>query len=170
MIACQVARLKGAAPVILAAPSGPRMDKASELKLADVFLAVDESLEARLRSVVGRHGVDVAMDCAGVPEATTHALNLVRAGGRVVLYGVHVKPIAEFDVNKIVLRDLVIFGTLSDRVGWREVIELVGSGKLKLDPLITHSFTLENAPGAYEAVRKRTSGLVKAVIKLGFDR
>ena len=107
------------------------------------------------------------MECAGVEEATQSALRAVRPGGRVVLYGVHVRPLASFDLNTIVLRDLVVFGTLSDRRGWREVIEMVASGKLQLDPLITHRYTLESAPAAYEAVRKRSDGLVKAVITLG---
>ena len=170
LIACQVARAMGAGPIVLAAPAGPRMEKARQLELADTFLTTTEGpLRQQVRSIAGRYGVDVAMECAGAAEATRDAFDAVRPGGRVVLYGVHVKPLAEFDLNGIVLRDLVVFGTLSDRRGWREVIDLVSSGQLQLDALITHRFTLESAPAAYEAVRNRTDGLMKAVITLGKD-
>jgi threonine dehydrogenase-like Zn-dependent dehydrogenase len=64
------------------------------------------------------------------------------------------------------LRDLVVFGSLSDRKGWERVIELVSTGKLLLDPLITHRFSFEDGPLAYDFVRRRADGLVKAVILL----
>ena len=83
---------------------------------------------------------------------------------RVVLYGVHAAPLSYLDLNRIVLRDLVVDGALSDRKHWDKVIELVASGELQLQPLITHRFTLENAPEAYDAARKRADGLIKAVI------
>jgi threonine dehydrogenase-like Zn-dependent dehydrogenase len=44
------------------------------------------------------------------------------------------------------------------------MIELVSTGKLALDPLITHRFPFEEAPAAYDSVRRGSDGLVKAVI------
>ena len=165
LIACQVAKLMGAGRVVLAGPPGPRMSKAKELALADAFLLADDPfLLDHLRDEVGRHGVDVAVDCAGVEEASRNAVAAVRPGGRVVLYGVHAAPLSYLDLNRIVLRDLVVYGALSDRKHWDKVIELVASGELQLQPLITHRFTLENAPEAYDAARKRADGLIKAVI------
>jgi threonine dehydrogenase-like Zn-dependent dehydrogenase len=70
----------------------------------------------------------------------------------------------QFDLNQIVLRDLKVFGALSDRVGWERVIQLVESGQLRLKPLITHSFPLERGAEAFALVRHRADGVVKAVI------
>ena len=88
-----------------------------------------------------------------------HALNAVRPCGRVLLYGVHENAIKQIDINQIVLKDLVVFGALSDRTGWEEVIELVSSGALNLKSIVTHRFALEDGPLAYESVRRRKSGL-----------
>jgi L-iditol 2-dehydrogenase len=167
LIACQAAKLMGAAYVVVSGPPGHRMRKAKELELADCFLSSDDpGLLDRLRSEVGRHGVDVAMDCAGVEESSRTALKAVRPGGRVVLYGVQAAPLSHLDLNTIVLRDLVVYGALSDRNPWEKVIDLAASGRLQLEPLITHRYTLENAPSAYQAVRHRSNGLIKAVIVL----
>jgi threonine dehydrogenase-like Zn-dependent dehydrogenase len=64
------------------------------------------------------------------------------------------------------LHDLVVFGSLSDRRGWEDVIELVSQRKLLLDPLITHRFSFEEASAAYDCVRRGAHGLIKAVIVL----
>ena len=167
MVACQVARILGAGRVILAGPDSDRMKKAQELGLADAYIFTDrESVSDRSMAETSGHGVHVSIDCAGASDAFTAALTSVMAGGRVVLYGLHTRPLQSFEVNDIVLRDLVLFGALSDRRGWEDVIELVSKGKLRLDPIITHRFSFEDAPAAYDMVRRRPEGLVKAVIVL----
>lgn len=167
MVACQIAKVLGAGRVILAGPAGWRMEKAQELGFADAYVFSDrEDVLNRVLQETADYGVDVAVDCAGVPEALTAALTSVTPGGRVVLYGLHGGPLPSFDVNTIVLRDLVVFGALSDRQGWERVIELASNRSLRLDPLITHRFPLDEAPAAYEFVRQGADELIKAVIVL----
>ncbi len=165
LVACQIARILGAERVLLAGPSGHRMSRAQELSLADVYIFTDrENVVARVMDETDGAGVNVAVDCAGASEVLDNALAAVTPGGRILLYGVHTKELTSFDVNAFVLRDLVVFGALSDRRGWEEVIRLVADGKLLLTPLITHRFSFDDAPAAYDFVRQRPEGLIKATI------
>lgn len=167
LVACQVARLLGAGSVILAGPRGSRMAKAQTLGLADCYIFSDsEDVVARVVNETGGFGANVAIECSGAEQALLNALNAVMPSGRIVLYGLQSAPLSPFDTNTIVLRDLVVFGALSDRLGWEQIIELVSTGKLLLAPLITHRFSFREAPAAYEYVRQRPDGLVKAVITL----
>jgi L-iditol 2-dehydrogenase len=167
MIACQVARILGAGRVILVGPDGARIRHAQRLCLADAYVLTDrEKVSARIMAETSGTGANVAIDCAGASDALTNALDSVMPGGRIVTYGVHTSPFESFDVNRIVLRDLVVFGALSDRHGWEKVIELVSKGELLLDPLITHRFPFEDAPAAYDLVSRGSDGLIKAVIML----
>lgn len=167
MVACQIARVLGAGRVILAGPDGERMRKAQKLCLADTYVLTDrENVPARIMTETAGIGVNVAIDCAGASEALRNALASITPGGRIVLYGLHTTPFQSLDVNSIVLRDLVVFGALSNRHGWEEVIELVSKGELLLDPLITHRFSFYDAPAAYDFVRRGSNGLIKAVIML----
>jgi threonine dehydrogenase-like Zn-dependent dehydrogenase len=84
----------------------------------------------------------------------------------VLLYAVYRQPLDKFDLNQIVLRDLRVFGALSDRHGWESVIALVENGRLQLNSLITHRFPLEEARLAFDSVKNRRDGLVKAVFVL----
>lgn len=167
LIACQIARILGARRVFLVGREGYRMKKAQELGLADdYFFTGGESLPTRVHARTDGLGVHVAMDCAGTDEAFLTALESLMAGGRLVLYGVHRRPLSALDLNLIVLRDLVVYGALSDRRGWEKVIDLAASGALRLAPLITHRFSFEDAPAAFETVRNRPDGLIKAVITM----
>lgn len=165
LVACQVSRILGAGRVILAGPSGSRMTRAQELALADAYIFTDrEDVVARVLDETRGFGANVAIECAGAHEALTKALAAVTPGGRVVLYGLQSAPLPSFDINPIVLRDLVVFGALSDRLGWERIIELVSKRELLLDPLITHRFSFQDAPRAYDFVRRGSDGLIKAVI------
>ena len=157
LIACQLARVLGAQHITLSDVLPGRLTTAKTLR------AADEYLDPSANGASGKQAYDLALDCAGTSASTVHALNAVRPCGRVLLYGVHENAIKQIDINQIVLKDLVVFGALSDRTGWEEVIELVSSGALNLKSIVTHRFALEDGPLAYESVRRRKSGLIKAV-------
>jgi len=154
LIACQIARLMGAGCVILCGRSAARLEAARRLDIADRYVAPGDAPE----------GVDLAVDCAGTARSVEAAIRLVVPGGRVLLYGVHERPLAEFDLNQVVLKDLTVFGALSDRAGWEEVIGMVAGGRLRLAPLITHRFPMEDAPAAYSLVEGKRDGVIKAVL------
>lgn len=167
LIACQLLRIMRARRVLLSGMSAGRLAKAKDLQLADVFIdARHEDLAQVVAQETGGMGVDFAADCVGSPDSAAETFRSLAPGGTALLYGVHETSLEKFDLNQIVLRDLKVFGALSDRIGWERVIELVESGQLRLNPLITHSFPLERGPEAFELVRGRTNGVVKAVLTL----
>ena len=165
MVACQLVRAMGAARVILCGRSRGRLAAAERLGLADRYVDIEEAdVPAIAREESGGCGVEVVVDCAGTARSTRDAFEAVVPGGRVLLYGVYTEPLQKLDLNRVVLKDLSVFGALSDRTGWEEVIGLVASGSLRLKPLITHSFPLEAAPAAYELMARRADGVIKAVL------
>ena len=167
MVACQLARAMGAGKVVLVGRSEARINSARKLQLADCYLSsVADDVAAAVARETGGTGADLVFECGGSAETVDLALAAVAPGGRVVFYGVQTRPLEQFDLNRIVLKDLAVFGALSDRAGWREVIDLVASGRLRLAPLITHRFPLEKAPEAYKLVRERAEGVIKAVLTL----
>jgi 2-desacetyl-2-hydroxyethyl bacteriochlorophyllide A dehydrogenase len=165
LVACQILRACGAGKVFLSGRSLSRLRKAIELGVADHVVTCADFPETIRIETEGR-GVDIAFECAGTKEAVESAIEAVTPGGRVVLYGLQTAPLDGFDLNRILLRDLVVYGSLSDRKGWTEVIGLVAQGKLKLKPLITHRFELQQAREAYDLMRRREDGVIKAVFVL----
>ncbi|HTZ60675.1 MAG TPA: alcohol dehydrogenase catalytic domain-containing protein [Acidobacteriaceae bacterium] len=164
LIACQVARILGAAHIALSDVLKNRLDAAQALDIADAYLpAADRDSGSDTGNGSGKT-FDVVIDCAGTANSTRQALRVVRPGGRILLYGVYEHEIGHLDLNQLVLKDLTVVGAQSDRNGWDEVIALVTSGALNLKKLITHRFPLEEGQAAFHLVRNRKQAVIKAVL------
>ena len=164
LIACQVARIFGAASITLGDVLESRLGVAETLGIADTYLVIPEQCSSTLNDGEPNGPFDVVMDCAGTSGSVKYALKAVRICGRVLLYGVYEHAVDQLDMNLIVLKDLVLYGSQSDRNGWEEVIDLVSSGSLNLKSLITHRFPLEDGPKGYDLVHRRDVPVIKAVL------
>ena len=166
LVACQILRALGARKVILCGRSLARLERAGALGVADRIVSSGDGFLDVVKAETDGLGVDIAFECSGTPSGVESAIAAAKPGGRVVVYGVQAGPLDGFDLNQILLKDLVVYGTLSDRRGWEEVIDLVSRGELALGPLITHRFPLHRAQEAYQLVRSRAEGVIKAVLML----
>jgi 2-desacetyl-2-hydroxyethyl bacteriochlorophyllide A dehydrogenase len=166
LIACQVARILGAGHIVLSDILKSRLDASEALGIADTYQPATKNGSGN-GSGPGNgadESFDLVIDCAGSAQSTRHALNVVRPGGRILLYGVYEKAVNDLDLNQVVLKDLVILGAQSDRNGWEEVIDLVTSGALNLKKLITNRFPLEEGQSAYDLVRNKEEAVIKVVL------
>jgi L-iditol 2-dehydrogenase len=87
--AVALAKLAGAGRVIAIGTPADRLRLAADMG-ADVTLdlaAGPEERLARVRSLTGGHGVDVAIEAAGSARAVEEGLDLIRDGGRYVIAG-----------------------------------------------------------------------------------
>lgn len=164
LVAVQLGKILGAGKVILTGARPERLLLGKRLG-ADVIL---DSSSPQLAKMVLEHtggrGPDMLFDAAGTAESLRTALDLVAPQGKVVLYGVHGAPVPAVDIDHIILKDIVVYGALSDRLGWEDMIGWVAGGKLNLSDIITNRFPLERAQEAYETVRDRRGGAIKAVL------
>ncbi len=166
LVATQLAKILGAEKVILSGDTEKRLELGHHLGADRIVDIRREDLDLVIKHETLGRGVDLAMDCAGTSESFAQALESAAPGARVVLYGVYPDPLPEARVLKIVLKNLCVYGSVCDRVGWNDVISWVEQGRLNLRDLITHTFPLEEAPHAYEYVRRGSDELVKAVLKV----
>jgi 2-desacetyl-2-hydroxyethyl bacteriochlorophyllide A dehydrogenase len=126
-------------------------------------LALNPKTENCLAEVkaVTRIGVDVAVDAAGslLPES----LELVRRGGRVILFGVNQH--AERSLNQYVITryETSILGSYIQRSAFPKVVRILEAGLLPVEKLITHRLKLSEVGVALEAMRAGEA--IKAVVE-----
>jgi 2-desacetyl-2-hydroxyethyl bacteriochlorophyllide A dehydrogenase len=100
--------------------------------------------------------VDTVFDCAGITknfEGTSvleQALAMVRQDGKVIIVAVFEKP-PQIEWNLVVRKGTRLFGSWA----WTpeefvQAARLISSGSIDRKPLITHTFSLEEASTAYE--------------------
>jgi threonine dehydrogenase-like Zn-dependent dehydrogenase len=102
-------------------------------------------------------GFDIVYDCVGKPQTLGHALRWARAGGAVVLVGVHMAPM-KIDLTPLWYWEIDLHGLFShgaeDWQGERLstfdlVVRLLREGKLNFDGFITHRFPLSEYRQAF---------------------
>lgn len=127
-------------------------DKLSVAGAYDGITPVDVS-KHDLRDVVRQQtdgwGVDVAFEASGAPRVLNDAVRCVRPGGCLVLVGMPPTEVP-FDVNAAIAREIRIetvfrYANIFDRA-----LELIASGKVDLKPLITQTYSFDNAIEAFE--------------------
>jgi 2-desacetyl-2-hydroxyethyl bacteriochlorophyllide A dehydrogenase len=162
LLAIQVIRARGAR-VLAVARTHTRLERAKELGADAVHAVADGALEAVAQRFSGREGVDVVVETAGTPDAVTHALSLVRPGGRVVLTGLPHEP-TPVSFFSVVRREVTITGSMIYQDEFGEALALVHSGRVVTAPLVTHRFPLADISAAFAAHRDRTSIKVAVLV------
>ena len=153
----QLSLLAGARTVIVSEPSAPRRAIASTF---GAHITVDPSVED-LSSVVseatGGLGVDSVIICIGVPRLVNDALNLARQGGRINIFaGLAAKGWAEVEANLIHYKELEVTGSAnSRRADYQTALQLIESGQIEVESMVTDRFPLRSA---CEALDKAASG------------
>jgi 2-desacetyl-2-hydroxyethyl bacteriochlorophyllide A dehydrogenase len=149
LLALQVLRTRGAR-VIVTSRSRRRFALASELGAEATHATVDGPLADTARRFSGREGVDLVVETAGTAEAVTHALELVRPGGRIVLTGLPHEP-TSVSFFSVVRREVTLTGSMIYQDEFPEALRLVDSGAVRTAPLITHRFGLDRIGEAFAA-------------------
>ncbi len=180
LMVVQVAKATGAAAVVGVEPLPHRRSAATDcgatvvvspqdLKAAQaVGAGAGSGLKGGQEPRGGRElkdSVDVAFEVAGTDEAVEEAMELVRPGGRVVLVGIPDDDRTSFPAALARRKGLTIAMARRMKDAYPRAIDLVARGVVKIEPLVSHTFTLAEAPGAFELAARREG--LKTVVQVG---
>ena len=106
-------------------------------------------------------GFDLVFEAAGTVDGARSAIGLARRGGTVVLAGISGQSNG-IDADAVVLGHLRVQGIFgASRNAWRWVTELFTSGLLDTQPLVSHSFPLEEHGAAFATLTDRGGDALK---------
>ena len=100
-------------------------------------------------SLTEGRGVDVAIECVGIPSTFDVCQRIVAAGGRIANIGVHGKPV-QLELERLWSHNITLTTRLVDTVSTPMLLKTVTSGKLEPKHLITHRFGLDEVMRAYD--------------------
>jgi threonine dehydrogenase-like Zn-dependent dehydrogenase len=114
---------------------------------------------------------DVAIEAAGAQETLDAAARLCRIRGRLVIAGYHQDGLRTVDLQLWNWRGLdVVNAHERDEVtaveGVRAAVAAVRVGQLDPSLLYTHTFPMEQIDEAFELLRSRPQGFVKALVEI----
>ncbi|MER8742407.1 zinc-dependent alcohol dehydrogenase family protein [Mesorhizobium sp. M1004] len=170
LLTVQLARLAGAATIILSTRQASRRALAEEL---GATATVDPNAVDPIEAIAGPTGLvpggaDVVLECAGVPDTVEQSMRLAKSGGTVVIVGVMPQGVkVTFEPFDILFRELKVLGSFINPFTHRRATDLVASGAIEIDKLISRQVGLEEA--ASVIANPAAPGEVKVLVVPGRD-
>jgi len=151
------------ATVFVSDVAEPRLRFAERASVGTVLDARRISVSETVRRETGGLGADLAIVASGSERAVIQAIDSVRKGGTVCLFGIPAEGSAiELDLGRVYGSTVKIFSSYgADEADVSRAIELLSSRRPDFRPLITHHFPLGRFD---EAVRVMTSGEAMKVV------
>ena len=138
----------------------------------------DEDVAHAIKANTPHHGADIAIEFSGNYQALNEAIRVVQMGGTVVAGGFYRgggTPLtlgAEWHHNRVtLLSSMGVWGCPHrDHPTWNReriheaAIELLATGKLKTDGLVTHRIPFEKAADAYQLIDSQPEDAIKVIL------
>ena len=142
-----------------------RLNKAREIG-AKYFINPENEIVEDAVKIQHELLLDVAFEASGKQDAVTNAVKILKPGGKLVLVGIPPDAKYTFDMDLMRRKELTVINVRRQNHCVEEAIELVVSGKIDIEKMVTHHFSLEETPLAFEIVEGYKDGAIKAMIKL----
>jgi L-iditol 2-dehydrogenase len=162
LLSGDAALVRGASRVIVLERNAGRLAKAAVLGFETVDTSAGDPVKT-VREMTGGLGVDVVLECAGVPVAVQWALGMLRRGGRCAAVGIPTVGV-EIAMQRIVLDELELVGCRATAGEMRRVMPLVEQGRIRVKEVATHRFSLDEYEQALATFNDPHSGAIKIVI------
>ncbi|MEU6092304.1 Zn-dependent alcohol dehydrogenase [Streptomyces sp. NPDC047085] len=150
----QSARIAGASRVI-AVDISPEKEELARAAGATDYVVASENTPREIRTLTGKQGVDVSVECVGRAVTIRAAWESTRRGGRTTVVGIGGKD-QEVTFNALELfhwgRTLsgCVYGNTDPARDLPVLAEHVRQGRLDLSTLVTDRITLKEIPAAFD--------------------
>lgn len=141
----------------------------SGLKLHDKVLVVGDGNDperAQMMQKASGGGFDIAFEVVGASSALSTCIDGVKAGGKVVMIGNSIKPTVAFELNRAVLHEITLIGSVScTEKEFRETIDLIAKKTIKPERYVTDIVGLDDLQKSFERLVSPTDPALKIVVK-----
>jgi D-arabinitol dehydrogenase (NADP+) len=152
----QMARIQGAAHITVLEINPGRADLASQLGADRVVSSFDE---------LQTDTYDIVIDATGAIPVMNRTIDYVRKGGTVLLFGV--PPSGrnlEMEGFKIFQKGLTVLSSFTSVRNSFQAVDLLQSGQVRVDALISHRLPLAEMPHALELIESRDPAVKKVIV------
>src|SRR6476620_10247419 len=142
------------ARVLVAEPSAARGELARTLGAELVLDPTAADVGEQLDEMTGGRRADVVFEASGKPAAMAAALDLAGFRARLVYIGIDVGGSAPAALGQIQSKELQVRGIIGSPGVWPQTLRFLARTGVDLSPLVTSSYSLDEADAAIDAVRE----------------
>jgi Zn-dependent alcohol dehydrogenase len=155
--------IAGAAMIVAVDTSGPKLELARRFGATHTFDVTGQEQAGKALYKLTGGGADYAFDCVGLGRVSEQAFAVLRRGGTAVTVGIAAaddRIVLNAQQVAISARTLTgsYYGSARPELDFPRLIGLYRSGRLKLDELITRTYSLDEAPQAFADLQEGRPG------------
>ena len=144
-----------------------RLNFAKKFNVTNIINSTNEKRKQKILEHTDDRGVDVAIVATSSLRALDDAIDMVRKGGAVMMFGVPSKGAKiNLDMSKIYSKEisLVTSYAASDH-DTKEALQLINSGQIDVKKLVTHTYQIDDTQKAFEHARSGKNAMKIIITK-----
>src|SRR5688572_20036172 len=160
IMAVAICRFVGARHVVITDVNDYRLDLARKMGASRAINVSRDSLDATMKDLGMQEGFDVGLEMSGNASAFREMLRTMHHGGSVAILGIPPEDVS-IDWNQVIFKGLTLKGIYGREMfeTWYKMAALLQSG-LKLEPIITHHFAVQEFEKGFQTMGSGKSGKV----------
>ena len=144
-----------------------RLDFAKKFNITESINSKDDDREQKILDHTDGRGVDVAIVATSNLKALEDAIDMVRKGGTVMMFGVPSKEAKlDLDMSKIYSKEITLVTSYaaSDK-DTAEALNLIESSQIDVKQLITHTYPIVDSQKAFDHARSGDNAMKIIITK-----
>ena len=165
LFALQGALAYGASRVYAVDLSANRLKMAQSFGATKAFHGEKDPVEKTILDETRGIGVDMVLEISGSQKAYDQGLRLLRKAGTFVVIGLPSKPIQLEIPTNVMYKEAKILGITGREMydTWFQVIELIQSGKITPEKVVTHQLAPEKLEEGFKVAKEAQHGKVEFI-------
>jgi L-iditol 2-dehydrogenase len=160
----QAAKVAGFGRVFAVDIDDAKLEMARKLGADETFNSKNVDAAAEIAARTGGRGADAALEAVGATDPIKTAIASVRKGGAVTLIG-NISPKIELPLQPVVTRQIRLQGSCASSGEYPACIELLSSGAIRVDSMISARTPLEDAAGWFDRLYNHEPNLMKVIVQ-----
>jgi L-iditol 2-dehydrogenase len=158
------AQAQGVRPIYVTDKIPARVDMARQAHAAWAGNPLSEPVVKNILQHVPA-GLDAVFECAGQQETLDQAVELLAPGGKLLLVGIPAVDNITLPIHTLRRKEITLINVRRQNDCMQKAIDLLASGRIDMDFMLTHRFPFEQTEQAFALVADYRDGVVKALIE-----
>ncbi|WP_037585182.1 zinc-dependent alcohol dehydrogenase family protein [Stenoxybacter acetivorans] len=149
MAALLTAQFYSPAVIIMIDNDDERLAMATQFGATHTINPSRENVQKAIFALTNNDGVDVAIECVGIPATFQACQDIVAKGGIIANVGVHGKPV-DLHLEQLWIKNISITTGLVNTTSTPMLLNVLKSQKIQPQKLVTHRFSMNQFEQAYK--------------------
>ncbi len=144
-----------------------RLNFAKKFNITESINSMDENRKQKIFENTDGLGVDVAIIATSSLKALDDAIDVVRKGGTVMMFGVPSKgAMIDLDMSKIYSKEITLVTSYAaSETDTKDALDLIESSKIDVKKLITHTYPINDTQKAFEHAKSGDNAMKIIITK-----